>query len=103
MHTNRYIDRYNSATASTTFDPKNENALYLKALADTRVFFEKEHPGNSFQDILAAAIQAEKDSIAFYLGMKELVPLKLGQSKINDIIKEEMSHIRILAGKLMEY
>jgi hypothetical protein len=23
MHTNRYIDRYNSATASTTFDPKH--------------------------------------------------------------------------------
>ena len=87
---------------STTFDPKNENALYLKALADTRVFFEKEQPGNSLQDILGAAIQAEKDSIAFYLGMKEMVPAKLGQSKINDIIKEEMSHIRLLAEKLME-
>ncbi len=87
---------------STTFDPEDENALYLKALADTRVFFEKEKPGNSFQDILGAAIQAEKDSIAFYLGMKEMVPAKLGQSKINDIIKEEMSHIRLLAEKLME-
>ena len=87
---------------STTFDPKDENALYLKALADTRVFFEKEKPGNSFQEILGAAIQAEKDSITFYLGMKEMVPAKLGQSKINDIIKEEMSHIRLLAEKLME-
>ncbi|MBT3176291.1 MAG: ferritin family protein [Desulfobacula sp.] len=88
---------------SSTFDPGDENVLYLKALADTRVFFEKDKPESNFQGILGAAIQAEKDSIAFYLGMKELVPLKLGQSKINDIIKEEMSHIRILAGKLMEY
>ena len=87
---------------STTFDPDDENALYLKALADTRVFFEKEQPDNSFKGILSTAIQAEKDSIAFYLGMKELVSAKLGQSKINDIIKEEMSHIRVLAGKLME-
>ena len=87
---------------STTFDPDDENALYLKALADTRVFFEKEQPDNSFQGILSTAIQAEKDSIAFYLGMKEMVSPKLGQSKINDIIKEEMSHIRLLAGKLME-
>jgi len=87
---------------STAFDPDNENALYLKALADSRVFSKKEKPGNRFSDILASAIQAEKDSIAFYLGMKELVPQKLGQSKINDIIKEEMSHIRILAEKLME-
>ncbi|MBU0463601.1 MAG: ferritin family protein [Proteobacteria bacterium] len=87
---------------STTFDPDDENALYLKALADTRVFFKKEQPDNSFKGILSTAIQAEKDSIAFYLGMKELVSAKLGQSKINDIIKEEMSHIRVLAGKLME-
>ena len=86
----------------TTFDPDDENALYLKALADTRIFFEKKQPDNSFQGILSTAIQAEKDSIAFYLGMKEMVSAKLGQSKINDIIKEEMSHIRILAGKLME-
>jgi len=92
----------NEESFSTTFDPDDENALYLKALADTRIFFEKEQPDNSFQNILSAAIQAEKDSIAFYLGMKELVPAKLGQSKINDIIKEEMNHIRILAGKLME-
>ena len=35
--------------------------------------------------------------------LKELVPAKFGQSKIDDIIKEEMSHIRILAGKLAEY
>jgi rubrerythrin len=87
---------------TTTFDPEDENALYLKALADTRVFFEKEQPDNSFTGILTAAIQAEKDSIAFYLGIKELVPPKFGQSKIDDIIREEMGHIRLLAGKLME-
>ncbi|NOX34676.1 MAG: ferritin family protein [Deltaproteobacteria bacterium] len=88
---------------STTFDPDDENALYLKALADTRIFFKKEQPGKSLKSILGCAIQAEKDSIAFYLGIKELVPPKLGQSKIDDIIKEEMSHIRLLAGKLTEY
>lgn len=85
---------------STTFDPDDENILYLKALADTRVFFEKEQPDNSFQSILTTAIQTEKDSIVFYLGMKELVPAKLGQSKIDTIIKEEMGHIKLIAGKL---
>ncbi|MBU8850230.1 MAG: ferritin family protein [Desulfobacterales bacterium] len=87
---------------SNTFDPDDENILYLKALADTRVFFEKDQPDKSFKSILRTAIQTEKDSIVFYLGMKELVPAKLGQSKIDDIIKEEMSHIRLLAGKLTE-
>jgi len=87
---------------SSNFDPDDENILYLKALADTRVFFEKEQPDNSFKSILSTAIQTEKDSIAFYLGMKGLVPANSGQSKIDDIIKEEMSHIRLLAGKLTE-
>ena len=90
----------NNEIFSTTFDPDDENILYLKALADTRVFFEKEQPDNSFQSILTTAIQAEKDSIVFYLGMKELVPAKLGQSKIDTIIKEEMGHIKLIAGKL---
>jgi rubrerythrin len=88
-------------TVSTAFDPDDETVLYLKALADTRVFSEQKIPDSSFKNILSCAIQAEKDSIAFYLGMKALVPPKLGQSKIDDIIKEEMSHIKLLADKLM--
>jgi rubrerythrin len=89
--------------AQTAFDPEDENALYLKALADTRVFFEKDQPEATMKGILKSAISAEKDSIAFYLGMKELVSVKTGQSKVDDIIKEEMSHIKLLAGKLMEF
>jgi rubrerythrin len=90
-------------SASTSFDPDDENVLYLKALADTRVFFEKEEPDTKLKSILGCAIQAEKDSIAFYIGMKELIPANLGKSKIDDIIKEEMSHIRLLASKLSQY
>lgn len=88
---------------TTTFDPENENVLYLKALADTKVFSGKNKPEKSIRSILSGAIQVEKDSIAFYTGMKELIPEKYGQAKINDIIKEEMSHIRLLAGKFAEY
>ena len=39
----------------------------------------------------------------FYLGMKALVSEKMGKAKLDDIIKEEMIHIRLLAGKLSEY
>ncbi len=89
--------------AAMTFDPEDENALYLKALADTRVFFEKDQPEESMKGILTAAIAAEKDSIAFYLGMKELVSEKAGKDRLDDIIKEEMSHIKMLAAKLMDF
>jgi len=87
---------------SATLDPEDMAPQYLKALADTRVFFEKDLDPTTMKDILKAAIGAEKDSIVFYLGMKELVPAKLGKDKIDDIIKEEMSHIRLLSARLLK-
>ena len=88
--------------ASTVFDPEGEAALYLRALADTRVFFEKEIDVSSMKKILKAAIEAEKDSIVFYLGMKEAVPDDLGKGRLDHIIKEEMGHVQLLSKKLVE-
>ena len=85
----------------TTFDPEGESESYLRALADTRVFYEKEIPTTSFKDILTTAITAEKESIVFYLGMKDVVPAHLGKQKLDEIIKEEMSHIKLLSKELM--
>jgi rubrerythrin len=86
---------------ATVFDPQGEAAGYLKALADTRVFFEKQIDSNKMEDILKEAIIAEKDSIVFYLGMKDLVPESLGKGRIDDIIKEEMAHIKTLSKELI--
>ena len=88
--------------ASTVFDPTGEASLYLRALADTRVFFEKEIDVTSLKKILKSAIEAEKDSIVFYLGMKEAVPEKYGKGRLDEIIKEEMGHVRLLSRKLVE-
>jgi rubrerythrin len=90
-----------SEKASTVFDPQNESALYLKALADTKIFFEKEIDFSSMKSVLKAAIIAEKDSIVFYLGMKEMIPEKYGNDKLDKIIKEEMDHIKILSKELI--
>jgi rubrerythrin len=84
------------------FDPEDETALYLKALADRRVFHQKTIDMTSLEQVLKAAMAAEKDSIAFYVGMRELVPGDLGKAKVRAIIKEEMSHMVILAGKLKQ-
>ena len=86
---------------STIFDPMDEAADYMRALADTRVFFEKKLDASSMEAVLKDAILAEKDSIVFYLGMKDAVPADLGKEKIDAIIKEEMSHIRLLSKKLL--
>ena len=86
----------------TTFDPEGESENYLRALADTRIFYEKDIDTTSFKEILKSAITAEKDSIVFYLGMKDVVPEHLGRQKLDGIIKEEMSHIRLLSKELLE-
>jgi rubrerythrin len=88
---------------TTVFDPQGEAALYLRALADTRVFFEKQIDLSSMKEILKSAIEAEKDSIVFYLGMKDAVPEDLGKRRIDAIIKEEMGHIKLLSKELVAH
>lgn len=86
--------------AETVFDPDNDSVKYLQALADIRVFFEKDIDSSDLENILKSAITGEKDSIVLYLGMKDLVPEKFGQDKIEKIIREEMGHIRMLSKEL---
>jgi rubrerythrin len=84
------------------FDPENEVALYLQAMASGHVFDLKKDPGEQLtgtetvEDILKLAIDAEKDSIVFYLGLKDFVPAKAGKDRVEAIIKEEMGHIAVL-------
>ncbi len=96
---------------STLFDPEGEVVLYLRSLADLRVF-NKQVEGTfnipngleekeKIEKILLEAINREKESIVFYSGMKELVGQKLGRDKIDLIIKEEMKHIRLLTNRLI--
>ena len=86
----------------TTFDPEGQTELYLRALADTRIFYEKEVDTSSIKEILKSAITAEKDSIVFYLGIENVVPAHFGKEKLDNIIKEEMEHIRLLSNELLE-
>lgn len=88
--------------AGTVFAPEGDAAIYLQALADTRVFFEKEMDPQSIEGIYKAAITAEKDSIVFYLGLQDMVSKALGKERIDQIINEEKDHLRLLSQKLIE-
>ncbi len=85
------------------FDPYEEASLYLSAMADAHVFDLKGgdptkilRGDESLADIISIALRAEADSIAFFLGMKDLVPKRLGGDRVDVLIKEEMKHIRWL-------
>ena len=64
------------------FDPDNEIALYLQAMADGHVFDTSSNPAEqltsneTIEDILKIALAAEKDSIIFYVGLTEFYKSK---------------------------
>ncbi len=86
---------------------RRETALYLRAIADGRVFDLRTDPAaaltgkEGLAEILRTAIDLEKDSVIFYLGVQEAVPEHLGRDKIDAIIHEEMGHITILTRELV--
>lgn len=92
----------NAEKEEVVFDPYEETALYIQALADTRVFYQKEIDTTSAVEVLKEAIVAEKESIVFYLGMKDMVPEKSGKDKLDGIIREEMKHIQIISNQLLK-
>jgi rubrerythrin len=87
-------------------DPYGEAILYVRGMADGHVFDLRTDPAErltgkeTMEEILKMAIGLEKDSIAFYLGLKEVVPERLSKQRIDDIIKEEMGHIGVLSKEL---
>lgn len=90
----------------TVFDPKDEMVLYLKSMADAHGgegnpdVTDQLTGDESMAQIIETAISLEKESILFYVGLKDMVPPKLGREKIDDIIDEEKKHVAQLSGFL---
>ena len=85
-----------------TFKPEDNLLLDAQAMAGLAVFAINPETSSEFtgretkKDVLEKAIQKEKDSIVYYTGLRNFIPARAGQDKIDDIIREEMHHIRIL-------
>jgi rubrerythrin len=88
------------------FDPDNEAQMYLRVMAGDHVFDPNADPAEQFagietvEDVITKAIGLEKDSITFYVGIKESVSQRAGKDKVDAIIKEEVGHIAVLKEKL---
>lgn len=89
-------------------DLYGDTDLYLKAMVENQSFDINKDPSEfitgqeSLADIFNIAIGLEKDSIIFYLGLKQLVPPSMGKEKIDAIVKEEMKHVAWLNQKRTE-
>ena len=79
-----------------------EYSAYLQALVDNAVFTddaiisEMATRVNSDIEALELAISAEKDSVLFYNGMRDIMHRRV-QPTVNKIITEEKSHLRQLS------
>ncbi len=90
----------------TVFDPEDQIALYLQSMADRTVFTDDMKPDEFFgpepslRHILELALEREKDAVVFYAGIRDMVPARLGNDKIDEIIREEISHVVLLERQL---
>lgn len=81
------------------FAADNQAALYLKTMADglggerIKSPLERLSGNEIIKEILEIAIDGEKASMLFYIGLKELVPNRANKDEIEAIIKEELSHV----------
>ena len=90
----------------TVFDPNDEAAMYLQTMASGHGWEGKKSLTESLtgtekiEDIIKIALEAERNSVVFYSGLKELVPARAGKDKVGAIIREELGHIAILNEQL---
>ena len=89
-----------------THDPGNEMLYYLQGTAEIHGWEGKRDPNTqltgkeSIKDILNIAIEAEKEAVFLYTGLKDCVPAGNGKDKIEQIIREEMKHCGVLTKQL---
>ncbi len=87
-------------------DPFGEMLTYLEAMADmsggegSLQAIESLSGNESLPQILNIAITLEKESILYYIGLKDIVPSESAKRKIDEIISEEKNHIVTLKKEL---
>lgn len=80
-------------------DPNGDGSAYLESIADahggegTPGMANQLNGSESVEEIMDMAIHAEKKSILFYVGLKDMVPESLGRSHVDRIIAEEKQHV----------
>ncbi|MBN1130340.1 MAG: ferritin family protein [Chitinispirillaceae bacterium] len=95
-----------SGAQAGMFDPEGEAAAFLSVMAGGHVFDTRKDPREllhgtePLEEIIRIAIGLEKDSIVYYMGMKEFVTTPSSREQVEAIIREEMRHIALLSNQL---
>ena len=95
--------RLPETAGEAVWDPEGLAESYLEASVDSHVFTieaatDRLKAVKTPAEALDIALLFEKDSLAYFLGMKEILPDPSGRDEIDQLIKSEMLHIRMLSG-----
>jgi rubrerythrin len=105
-----------SAKQRTVYNPSNdikrksdeETDQYIQDVAHMNVFRNSQNvekyvnETTTVEDALRLAIQFEKDSITFYLILRDLTEEDKGREFVNDILAEEKDHLKKLSRRLRD-
>jgi rubrerythrin len=88
------------------FNAENEAAQYLQYFAAGQIFDMRAalppalSPNTPMREVLEFAVQRERESVVFYVGLKDAVQDPADKLRIETIVREEMGHITLLGRKL---
>lgn len=90
------------AREELTWDPDGQAVAYLRAAADSHIFKTDVDPLSLLSDdagareILELALQFEKDSVVYFIGVADMVPERLGKADVLGLAKQEQGHIALI-------
>jgi rubrerythrin len=88
------------------FDPEGEASMYLEAMADSHggegspAAVDSLNGDETLEQILKTALELEKKSILYYVGLRDRVPERQGKERLDDIISEERRHVSQIMGAM---
>ena len=97
-----HADLSEQAREEITWDPDGQAGAYLKAAADSHIFKTNADPTSLLEDnadareILELALQFEKDSVIYFLGVADVVPAHLGKANVLELAQQERNHIVLI-------
>lgn len=92
----------------TVFDPDNQIGLYLQAMAEAKGYEGKIGPDLELsgredpETVLNIALNAEHNSVVFYIGLKALAKTDKTRQQVEQVIQEEIGHIAALHRRLLD-
>ena len=100
------LDHIPDESATPVFEPDDQTALYLGALADGNVFGADEdfeavfREGASPASILEVALAREKDAVVFFSALRESAVAARDQEAIGAIVREEVGHVGLIGRQI---